>query len=229
MKLTNMKISMQIVPVILVVFLCFLSCNKDDDPIINVVTGDTLTDGRDGTVYNIVTIGTQTWMAKNLAYLTEDILNNGGWVYNFKGTGLDAAKATNNYKNQGVLYNWETAKDVCPSGWHIPSDTEWKSLIDQFGGEAVAGAHLKLTGISLWQSPNAGADNSSGFSAVPTGGYFISPKLFEGSPGWCHYWSSTSSSNGDVKLPSMAYDNTTVYFVTPKQNENAIAIRCIQD
>lgn len=119
-------------------------------------TGDTFTDERDGHVYKYVTIGTQSWMADNLAYLPE--VNDPSaeqdgctgnplyFVLNYQGSDLAAAKATKEYKNYGVLYNWWAAmgkqnatggdanavpsgvQGVCPNGWHLPSRAEWKVL-----------------------------------------------------------------------------------------------------
>ncbi len=214
---------------VLLIIISFFSCGKDEDPVTITFTSGTVTDSRDGTVYNTVTLGGQTWMAENLAYLTDDLLNNGGWVYNFTGSDLAAAKATNNFKNQGVLYNWETAQNACPDGWHIPSDAEWNTLFDNVGGKAVAGGHLKATGTSVWPSPNTAADNASGFSATPSGGYYTGPKVFEGAPGWCHYWSSTATSSGDVEFPSLAFDQADLYFVTANRNGHAFAVRCIEN
>jgi uncharacterized protein (TIGR02145 family) len=73
----------------------------------------------------------------------------------------------------GYLYNWfavNDAKGLCPLGWHVPTDAEWTTLTNFLGGLSVAGGKMKSTGTTLWNTPNTGADNSSGFSALP-GGY----------------------------------------------------------
>jgi uncharacterized protein (TIGR02145 family) len=96
---------------------------------------DTFTDSRDGNVYKTVTIGEQTWMAENLAYLPSVV----GpvklsytipyyYVYGYDGANVSAAKATDNYSTYGVLYNWPAALTACPAGWHLPSDAEWAQL-----------------------------------------------------------------------------------------------------
>ena len=81
------------------------------------------------------------------------------------------------YKNEesnisiyGYLYDWETAKIVCPEGWHLPSDAEWVELRKNIGDKYIAGGKLKSTS-NLWKSPNKGANNSSGFNALPAGSY----------------------------------------------------------
>ena len=78
----------------------------------------------------------------------------------------------------GGLYVWDEAmqfvttqgtQGICPAGWHIPTNTEWSTLTESIGGEAVAGGNMKETGYVHWMSPNAGATNSSGFTALPAG------------------------------------------------------------
>lgn len=111
-------------------------------------------DPRDGKVYKTIKIGTQIWMAENLAFKTS--------------TGCRVYGNNNFYISvYGYLYSWESAKNVCPSGWHLPTDAEWTALIAYLGGEDVAGGKLKST--SNWASPNKGATNSSGFAALPGG------------------------------------------------------------
>ena len=111
------------------------------------------TDNRDGNVYSFVTIGDQVWMSENLKYLpsvvdraTYSNTDPYYYVYGYNGTDVPAAKATDNYKTYGVLYNWPAAIDACPSGWHLPSDAEWTQLTNYLGGEGGAGAKLKATG-----------------------------------------------------------------------------------
>ena len=142
----------------------------------------------DGKNYSIVKIGIQTWMAENLAYLLAVSPSSEGsntdsyyYVYGYEGTTVSEAKATANYTTYGVLYNWPAALTACPAGWHLPSDAEWKVLEKNLGmtnSDADAsgwrytgtvGGKLKETGTSHWYSPNTGATNSSGFTALPGG------------------------------------------------------------
>ena len=111
----------------------------------------TIADSRDGTVYNTVQIGNQCWLKENLKYLPEVSPSSAGsqtdphyYVYGYQGTSVSVAKATDNYQNYGVLYNWPAAMNgagsssanpsgvqgVCPAGWHLPSDAEWTELTD---------------------------------------------------------------------------------------------------
>ncbi|SDD19418.1 FISUMP domain-containing protein [Williamwhitmania taraxaci] len=156
-----------------------------------ITQGNTFTDSRDGNVYHTVTIGSQVWMVENLKYLPSVVGSGTGstttpyyYVYGYNGTVVADAKATANYAIYGVLYNWPAAMNgaasstvnpsgvqgVCPTGWHLPSDAEWTQLTTFLGGESVAGGKLKEIGTTHWASPNTGADNSSGFTALP-GGY----------------------------------------------------------
>jgi uncharacterized protein (TIGR02145 family) len=149
------------------------------------LTYGSMTD-QEGNVYKTIVIGTQEWMAENL---NASIYRNGDAI----ATGLSDADWENTINTQqgawayynndasyacpyGKLYNWYAcvdARQLCPVGWHVPTDAEWTVLTDYLGGESVAGGKMKTTGTSLWNSPNQGATNSSGFSAVPGGNRYL--------------------------------------------------------
>jgi uncharacterized protein (TIGR02145 family) len=153
-------------------------------------TNGTFTDLRDGKKYKTVKIGEQVWMAENLSYLPSVIGPSISsdttayyYVYGYADTVVADAKATVNYTTYGVLYNWTAAMNgsasnssivqgVCPTGWHLPSDTEWKELTVYLGEASVAGGKLKETDTTHWISPNAGATNETGFAALPGGSRF---------------------------------------------------------
>ena len=84
------------------------------------------TDPRDGYTYKTIKIGNHIWLAENLRFLPQ--IGNGYYVYNYYGNDVSEAKQAPNYKDYGVLYNMDAAKKACPSGWHIPSDDEWKTF-----------------------------------------------------------------------------------------------------
>jgi uncharacterized protein (TIGR02145 family) len=152
-------------------------------------------DGRDSETYGTITIGGKRWMAENLRY-------------NAPGSQLNPANPSICY---GRLYNWATlmngatsssanpsgVQGVCPSGWHIPSDSEWKDLEMALGISSAdantvgsrgtnQGAQLKST--TGWNS-NVNNTNSTGFNAFPANGYY--PSTFYGLGAYAYFWSST--------------------------------------
>jgi len=104
---------------------------------------------------------------------------------------------TSNLAIYGYLYNWYSVadtKELCPSGWHIPSDAEWTKLTNYLGGEAVAGGKMKTTGTTFWYSPNTGGINENGFSALPGGGRY-GDGSFSNVRNNAFFWSATEKSN----------------------------------
>jgi len=168
----------------------------------------TFTDIRDGHVYKSIKIGNQTWMAENLNYLPQvyrvadsKFEGNRFYVYGYDGENLSEAKATANYENYGVLYNWDAAITSCPEGWHLPTDEEWREMEKYLGmkyeplsrgwiGSGDVGKKLKST--SGWKM-NSGTDET-GFHTLPAGcrGY----NGFE-SLGFCGYFWTASPAGGD--------------------------------
>ena len=167
-------------------------------------------DARDGNAYKTVKIGNQIWLAENLKYLPSVVGPGTGsertpyyYVYGYDGTNVTDAKATSNYTTYGVLYNWPAAmagsassnanpsgvQGVCPAGWHLPSNAEWTELTDYLGGSSVAGGKLKETGTTHWASPNTGATNETGFTALPGGGRYYNGFFSIGNEGV--WWSAT--------------------------------------
>ena len=150
-------------------------------------TTGTFTDPRDGQTYQTVEIGTQTWMAENLNYQTTN-----SWCYD------DDPANCNIY---GRLYNWEAAFNACPSGWHLPSDEEWKQMEMALGmsqseaddtGWRGTDEGEKMKSTSGWNN-NGNGTNSSGFSALP-GGYRNSSDSFDGLGNFGYWWSSSEIS-----------------------------------
>ncbi|MDD3132721.1 MAG: fibrobacter succinogenes major paralogous domain-containing protein [Bacteroidales bacterium] len=193
-----------------------------------------LFDSRDGNEYETIQIGNQCWMKENLAYLPNVSQPDDGsqtspfyYVYGYEGFSVPEAKTTPNYQTYGVLYNWPAALTACPQGWHLPSDNEWTILTDYLGGESVAGGKMKETGTAHWKSPNTGATNSSGFSALP-GGYrdYYGDYSNVGNKGI--WWSS-------AEVPSRAawsryviyYDASMTHYDYYKAHGSSV--RCVRD
>jgi uncharacterized protein (TIGR02145 family) len=162
-------------------------------------SGGTITD-LDGNVYHTTTIGTQVWMVENLKttkYRNGDPIPNVSdsvtWANLNTGAYCNYHNDANNSAIYGRLYNWYAIGDnrhIAPSGFHVPSDAEWTILTDFCGGLDSAGGKLKEKGSIHWQSPNTGATNESGFTAVP-GGYRLANGEFYYMGSYGYWWSSS--------------------------------------
>jgi uncharacterized protein (TIGR02145 family) len=167
----------------------------------------------DGNVYQTITIGNQIWMAENLKvthYRNGDaipyVIGDPDWRNLTTGAYFYYDYNASNAAVYGCLYNWYAVHDsrnIAPTGWHIPTDEEWKTLekylgMSQASADATVwrgtdeGGKLKENGLSHWLSPNTGATNESCFSALP-GGYRESGGGND--MGYsAYFWSSTESS-----------------------------------
>jgi uncharacterized protein (TIGR02145 family) len=193
---------------------------------------------QEGNIYKTIQIGTQTWMAENLKsgrYRNGDIIptitSNGGWANSSSGASSwmnnDSAANACPY---GRIYNRFAVVDsrgLCPSGWHVPSDAEFNTLSNFLGGTAQAGGKLKSTS-TLWQSPNTGANNSSGFSALPGGSRAFNDGSFSATGNQGYWWSSTNFiSNLNYYYALLFNDGSFVRdFVDEKYG---FSVRCVKD
>ena len=198
----------------------------------DVQPGNTFIDPRDGNIYQLVTIGTQVWMAENLRYLpsvvgptTSSKTDPYYYVYDYDGTNMAEAKATANYNTYGVLYNWPAAVVSCPAGWHLPSDAEWTVLTDYLGGIAVAGGKLKETGTAHWNEPNEGATNETGFTALP-GGDRNYTEVFTDIGNFGYWWSSLENTTDYAWYRGMRYTGSNV-FENYYFKRNGFSVRCV--
>ncbi len=207
-----------------------------------IVFNPDLTYGRvsdiDGNEYKTIQIGTQEWMAENLKttkYIDGKSIPN---VTDFKEWSDLTTGAFCWYKNDsfsykasyGALYNWFTVNTdkLCPAGWHVPSDEEWLTLLNSSGGLTQAGDKLKETSTAHWLSPNTGATNTSGFTALPAGtlSLWVDPD-FSGwnGPGYSGIWWSASASNYFVNSSGSNVTSTQgIYF-----KQSAYSVRCLKD
>jgi len=209
----------------------------------------------DGNTYNTVSIGTQCWTQENLRVRR---YNNGAEI-RFDTTGGTAgngtgqtwtgwtigaltiyARDTSNLRIYGYLYNWYAAKgidstitinnkNICPTGWHVPSDSEWTTLTSYLGGLSVSGGKMKSTGTTLWTSQSSGTDNSSGFTALPggirdgtTNGSFITIKTRT------NFWSSTSYDSNLAYYRPLIHNSPGMTKSFDK-NGYGYSVRCLKD
>jgi len=140
----------------------------------------TFTDPRDNKTYKTVKIISQTWMAENLNYAASGSKCNDN--------------NPENCKKYGRLYDWYVAMEVCPSGWHLPSNAEWDVLMAAVNGEEVAGKKLKAK--SGWNNSYEGKSGNGtdqyGFSALP-GGYSYSDGSFDDVGYYGRWWSASGA------------------------------------
>lgn len=212
------------------------ACKKDDDNANNGNnTSNTFTDTRDGNTYKVVAIGNQVWMAENLKYLPNVVGPGTGstttpyyYVYGYGGTNINNAKTTANYQTYGVLYNWPAAMQACPIGWHLPSDSEWTKLTDYLGGASVAGSKLKEIGTSHWNSPNGGATNETGFTALPGGRRTAEWGDFQDIGYHGHWWSAFEVNTQLALSKLMQFDYCGVYSGN-NYKKFGYSVRCVRD
>jgi uncharacterized protein (TIGR02145 family) len=211
------------------------SCKKDEaNNNSGIIFNPNLTYGTitdiDGNMYKTIQIGTQTWMAENLKtthYRNGDLIGTTTpatsdisgeitpkyqWAYN----GNESNVAT-----YGRLYTWYAVTDsrnVCPTGWHVPTDAEWHTLVLTVDAEALvvigdesskAGGKLKEVGTTHWASPNTGADNSNGFTAIPSGDRYPYGS-FRNLGNYSIWWSSTEGDIANAWYRSTSYDYSVV-------------------
>ena len=119
------------------------------------------------------------------------------------------------------------ASGVCPAGWHLPSDAEWTELTDYLGGTSVAGGKLKETGTTHWASPNTGATNETGFTALPGGNRYDYGSFTDIGYGG-RWWSATEDDATTAWYRSMFYVNSDVSRVGTNK-EVGFSVRCVRD
>jgi len=201
------------------------------------VTYGTMTD-QDGNVYKTVTIDSQTWMAENLRTTK---YNDGTAIPNVTDGGKWATLTTGAYCNHnntadnvtiatyGRLYNWYAANTgkLAPKGWHVPTDAEWTQLSDYLGGAFDAGGKLKETGTTHWLSPNEGATNETGFTALP-----VSGRNFDGSFSPLGYGGNLWSISEDYDNYAwlwLVYNDSFGLGKYSGQKEYGFSVRCVRD
>ncbi|MGA2407890.1 MAG: fibrobacter succinogenes major paralogous domain-containing protein [Bacteroidales bacterium] len=242
-----MKIRFWLNPFIIImgiVLILMSSCKKTDD---NKNSSGNITD-QDGNVYTSVIIGTQTWIDENLKTTK---YNNGDIIGTTTPATLDISnEITPKYQwayngdessvaSYGRLYTWYSVTDsrgVCPTGWHVPTDAEWKTLeIDLGMTQAQAdgtdwrgtdqGTELKST--TRWQN-NGNGTNSSGFNAVGCGSRDLTSDPFHGVSFWGNYWTTTPTDATSAWAHSVSYNFSGIY----RYNWNkgyGLSVRCIKD
>lgn len=187
--------------------------NKQTEGLSSQVVKGSMTDPRDGKVYETVEIGSHIWLAENLSYKTSDSL-----CYD---------NDEENAKKYGRLYKFGDAKNACPPGWHLPSSNEIESLVHAVGDMSIAGKSLKS--VSGWQSEEGQSKknlDSVGFSALPAGYYYVTEddpeeNYFDGIGEVSSIWFDSGEINLYHDYDSVDYDESV--------DDYFCSVRCVKD
>jgi len=187
----------------------------------------------DGNSYKTIKIGTQTWMAENL----KTTKFNDGTAIPFVLSGSQWTDLTTPgycwYNNDsliyGALYNWYAVSEgnLCPAGWHVPSDQEWSILTTFLGDETTIAGKLREAGTVHWLSSPLVAANESGFTALP-GGYRSSYGIYSSIKRYGYFWSSTENLSLDAFCRNIQYSFSYIN-KTSTGKQNGLSVRCIKD
>jgi len=236
------------------IVLCFYACKKDELELGCVATNpDTATD-IDGNIYETVTIGTQVWMTENLRttrFSNGDSIANVTDDADWKNLTTAAFCWFNNddanEEIYGKLYNWHAVSDsanISPTGWHVPTDEEWKTLETYLGMESAdvdssgflfrgiaqnVGGKIRLSGTEFWITPNDSSTNESCFSGLPGGsrqedGTFTNLGYFSG------WWTDSEKPTGQpgALYRSVSSENGS-FSKSAYRFQNGVYIRCVKD
>jgi uncharacterized protein (TIGR02145 family) len=208
-------------------------CKKNDS---STNQSATVTD-IDGNIYHTVTIGTQVWMVENLkttkfndGSLIPLISDSASWTNLLTPGYCYFNNDSNLFRNTyGLLYNWFAINSgkLCPSGWHVPTDSDWNILVNNLGGDSVAGGKMKETSTRHWKNPNTGATNVSGFTALP-GGQRGSNGVFYLNGETGYWWSATLYYQWSASQIVLGYDFKELYQITVSAH-TGLSIRCLKN
>jgi uncharacterized protein (TIGR02145 family) len=224
-----------VLPLIGVCLLTISSCECE-----NQATAGKVVD-IDGNIYIEIVIGNQLWLDQNLTVtryrngdLIPNIIPDLEWGSQVTGAYCDYDNSPSNRTVYGLLYNWYTVDDprgLCPTGWHVPTNSEWSDLIDYLGGGEVAGGKLKEAGLDHWTSPNTGASNDKAFSALPGGfrtvynqvGEFLDITNFG-------FWWSASTGSEQGKAQYRGLSSTSIEVLKNEFSKaSGFSVRCVKD
>lgn len=192
----------------------------------------------DGNLYHVITIGKQKWMVENLKVTHYNngakiplVMNETKWSILTTGAYCVSEKKTKEYLDTyGVLYNFHAVADsqkLCPVGWHVPTALEWKTLIEYLGGSKIAGGKMKDFDSGLWKISVEKANNSSQFSALPSGGRGQYGNVDEVGY-YATWWSSTSEDANFAWHWGLHPDKNEIRF-NPGHKNSGFSVRCIKD
>lgn len=188
----------------------------------------------DGNVYNTIQIGNQCWTKENLKVSKyadntpiPSVTLNSDWTNLSTGAWCNYNNNIQFNNTYGKLYNWfavTNSKGLCPAGWHVADQTEISTAINFLGGNAMAGGKMKST--TLWNPPNTGATNFSGFTAI-AGGQRDAAGAFSGQGTQAGFWTVSNSEGGAFRF-SMTSDSEVLTMGGVVQRSGQ-SVRCVKD
>ncbi|MBU0763834.1 MAG: hypothetical protein KJ607_03250, partial [Bacteroidetes bacterium] len=231
----------------LYMYRCYISnaCgNEISSPVTLAMCGFSFTDSRDSRTYNTLQIGNQCWMAENLDIGTMISSTGGGQLQTDNGV-IEKYCHSNNSANcdiYGGLYEWNelmqynpsdagnpgTTQGICPAGWHLPTSAELTEITDFVGGTSIAGGKLKETGTTHWVTPNTGATNESGFTALPGGNRKYDTGTFQSLGTNGIFWSATEGSSSVSKRLVLSYTSASLY-QNNDDKASGFSVRCVKN
>lgn len=220
------------------IILATTACKKEKEDETPAPTNNpTTVSDIDGNVYHTVTVGTQVWMVENLRVTR---YNDGTSIPKFTDGAVWSTLSSPGfcwYNNDsatnapvyGAMYNWYAAgtANLCPVGWHVATEAEWATLSSYLGGDGISGDKLKESGTSHWNSPNNGATNESGFTALP-GGNRSNTGTYGNMGIYGYWWTSTSLTSTLAASYFMNYSNHGVG-LNYDTKRNGFSVRCVKD
>ena len=168
-------------------------------------------DKRDGKSYKTVKILNQTWMAENVNFKHDS-----SFIYK--------NKKINGYV-YGQLYTWKIAKNICPTGWHLPTEFEWEILINSIDAPCYSGGKLKTK--THWSYPNKGVGYSVEFNALPAG-FYSEKEDFRDLLFKTYFWSQTEL-NKDSAIVLILKNKSAWASIKHENKQKAFSVRCIKD
>jgi len=197
----------------------------------------TITDN-EGNSYKIKQIGNQIWMVDNLKTTKyqnnntiTNIIPNDDWAIATSSAYCWYENNISNKTEYGALYNWYAVNDsrnICPNGYHVPTDDEFSTLVTYLEGNTIAGGKLKEAGFTHWNEPNTGATNSSGFTALPGGVRAGMDGYFENKNTHGNWWTS-SLNNPTNAIYRHLYNQYESIGLSDNNLRGGMSVRCIKD